>query len=104
MSDQTILYLLAFLGYAGVIMTQLRRRTTTVKVWMSENKWGVLTGLVSAATVLLIGPGDDVDLGSYMARTWAASIASGIAYLVGGNIPSGQASDRRLHTRAESKQ
>lgn len=104
MTDQTILYLLAILGYAGVVLTQIRRRATTLEIWFKENVWGLVSGLITAATLLLIGPGDNVDLGSYMARTWAAGIASGIAYLVGGNIPSGkEASERRLKGRALNK-
>lgn len=103
MTDQTILYVLAGLGWAGVILTQLRRRATTVHEWVEENAWGLVAGFVATATLLFIGPGDGADLGSYMARTWAAGIGATSAYLIGGNTPSPAASTRRTVSRIESK-
>jgi hypothetical protein len=103
MSDQTILYILAALGWAGVIITQLRRRTTTMHEWFAENAWGLVSGFVATATLLFIGPGDGTDLSSYVARTWAAGIGATSAYLIGGNTPSPSASTRRQVSRAESK-
>lgn len=97
MTDQTILYLLAALGWAGVVLTQIRRRSTPLDVWVKENTWGLVSGLVATATAMLIGPGDNVDLGSYVARTWAAGIAAMSAYLIGGNVGGGN--DRRTEQR-----
>ena len=103
MTDQTIIYVLALLGWAGIIATQLRRRTTTIKKWLTENKWGLVSGILATVTTMLIGPGDDVDLGSYVARSWAAGMAAGLTYLLGGNIPSPDASERRMKARSESE-
>lgn len=102
MSNQTIIYLLAFISFALVIITQLRRRTTTVKEWFQENRWAVSIAFLTATSFILIGPGDNVDLGSYVARSWAAGIGGTVAYIIGGNIPSSQASARRLKARALS--
>lgn len=103
MNDQTILYILAGLGWVGVILTQLRRRTTTVQQWFEENAWGLVSGFVATATILLIGPGDGTELGSYVARTWAASIGAASAYLIGGNVVTGASSARRLEERKSVK-
>lgn len=99
MNDQTIIYLLAALGWAGVIWTQIRRRTTPLNVWIKENIGGIVAGFIGTATLMLIGPGDGVDLGTYMAKTWAAGLGAASAYLIGGNVPSTMASERRAAAR-----
>lgn len=101
MTDQTILYLLAALGWAGVILTQLRRRNVTVQAWFEENAWGLAAGFIATATILLIGPGDNVDLGSYVARSWAAGIGAASAYLIGGNVVTGAGTNRRITDRTK---
>jgi hypothetical protein len=101
MSDQTIIYVLAALGWLGVVLTQIRRRSTTMGEWFKENRWGLGAGLVASGTLMLIGPGDNVDLGSYVARTWAAGLAGTAAYLTGGNTPSPNATLRRKKQRVE---
>jgi hypothetical protein len=90
-----ILWALFALGIIGTVLTQLRRRTTTVGTWFKENAWGLAAGLVSAATLFLIGAGDEVDMGSFMARTWAAGIGPLTMFIVGGNVPSALANARR---------
>lgn len=90
-----ILWALFALGIVGTVLTQLKRRTTTVATWFKENAWGLATGVVSAATLFLIGAGDEVDMGSFMARTWAAGIGPLTMFVVGGNVPSAAANARR---------
>lgn len=100
MNPQTTIYLLAALGWAAVIITRLRLRETTVQEWFAENAWGLAASVVAGATIMLIGPGDNVDLSSYIARTWAAGIGAGASYLISGNIQPASSMNRKRDMRA----
>ncbi len=103
MNNMQILWALFALGIIGTILTQLRRRTTSVGEWFKENTWGLLAGLVTGLTTFLIGAGDDVSMGSFMARTWAAGIGPLTMYIVGGNVTTPAATHRRSEMRATAK-
>ncbi len=91
-----ILWALFALGIVGTIYTQWRRRTQVTKEWFAENWEGMLGGFITAFTLFLIGTADDIDSGSYMARTWAAGIGAGIQFVVGGNFIGKQGKQRRI--------
>lgn len=103
MTDQTVLYLLAALGWIGVLYTRYRMRDTTPEEWIKENGAGIISSFIAVATFLLIGPGDDVELGSYVARSWAAGLGGGVGYLISGNVRSAKTMARKMSSRTQEK-
>lgn len=103
MSNYQILWALFALGIIGTVLTQLRRRTTTVPQWFQENAWGLGAGLVSGLTMFFVGSGDGVAMDSFMARSWAAGIGPLTMYIVGGNVTTGAANTRRTEMREAAK-
>lgn len=79
MTDQQTIYVLAALGLVLSLFSKLWKRTSgTSWQWVVDNKGYLLAAFVLTAATMLIGPGDNVDLGSYVARTWAFGIAVAI--------------------------
>jgi len=99
MNDQQIIFLLAFIGWATMILTRYKNRDTTTGDWFKENWLNAVLSAMAVCSLMLIGPGDDVDLGSYVARTWAAGLGLGAGYLVSGNVQPKSATDRRQEVR-----
>lgn len=78
MTPQHQLYILAALGYVLMIASKAwKREENSFSRWFgSKNNLAfMLFALVLVAATMMIGPGDDADLSSTMARTWAFGIA-----------------------------
>lgn len=71
MSDTTIFYALSFLGViAHILSVAWRREEGTVMEWIKEryNLRYLLVTILAAIVFVLVGPGDDADLGSTAVR------------------------------------
>jgi len=78
MTPQQQLYVLAALGYVLMIGSKAwKREESSLGKWLiSKNNVGFMVfALILVAATMMIGPGDEADLSSTMARTWAFGIA-----------------------------
>jgi len=103
MNDYAILWLLGVLGWALAIALRIKNRETSVGLWIKENAWGLGISMGTLATYLLIGPDNDADLGTRMAREWAFGIGGTAAAALSGAFQPKTSVDRKAAMRVESK-
>lgn len=103
MNNYTILWILGILGWGLAIALRIKNRETTVPLWIKENAWGLGISMGTLATYLLIGPDNDADLGTRMAREWAFGIGGTAAAALSGAFQPKTSVDRKAAMRVESK-
>lgn len=78
MSNVHIFYLLAILGVLAHVLGKMWQRQGTVSEWFKD-KYNIrycIATLVATVVFVLIGPGDEMELGSMYARGFAFTAAA----------------------------